>query len=99
MARVAIMVEFTVNPGARDALDAILRRHATMTLAEEPGCERFEVLQPLGPGGRDETRLIVWEVYRDAAAFDAHGRNPRLSTVRESYAGLIGDRRLVVCEL
>jgi quinol monooxygenase YgiN len=61
---------------------------------------QFDVLQPLGrDGAPDLTKVMLVEVYADQAAFDAHGRNPRLATVRESYASLIEGRKLTVCNM
>ena len=100
MARVAIVVEFTLKAGQHAAFDRLIREHARRTLEEEPGCERFDVLQPLGrDGAPDETRLMLCEVYRDQAAVDEHGRNPRLAAVRDAYAPLIEDRRLTMCAM
>ena len=100
MARVAIVVEFTLKAGQHAAFDRVIREHARRTLEEEPGCERFDVLQPLGKdGARDETRVMLCEVYRDRAAFEEHGRNPRLARVRDAYAPLVEARALTLCEM
>jgi len=100
MSRIAIHVEFRLKPGSHAAFDALIREHARLTLAEEPGCERFEVLQPLTPeGARDEARIILLEVYRDRQAVTAHTQNPRMPKVREAYAPLIESRVLTMCEL
>ena len=56
------------------------------------------MLQPLNrDGAPDETRVVLCEVYRDQAAVDEHGKNPRLATVRDAYAPLIENRRLTLC--
>lgn len=100
MAKIAVVVEFRIKPGSFAAFDAIIREHARLTLQEEPGCERFDILQPLDKdGARDESRIMLCEVYRDREAFGEHGRNPRLAKVRESYAPLIEARSLTLCEL
>jgi autoinducer 2-degrading protein len=99
MARIAIVVEFRVKPGQHAAFDAIIREHAQKTLQEEPGCERFDVLQPVNKGAKDETRIMLVEVYRDQAAFEEHGSNPRLARVREAYSPLIDSRTLHICEM
>lgn len=99
MSRVAIIVEFRIKPGQHAAFDALIRDHATKTLAEEPGCERFEVLQPVNKGIKDEGRVLLCEVYKDMAAFEEHGRNPRLAKVRETYGALIESRTLHICDL
>ena len=100
MARIGIIVEFRIKQGNHAAFDAIIREHARLTQQEEPGCERFDVLQPMGKGGvRDESRIMLCEVYRDQAAVEAHGKNPRLATVRDAYAPLIEGRTLTMCEM
>lgn len=100
MARVAIVVEFKLKAGQHAAFDRIIREHARRTLEEEPGCERFDVLQPVGRDGTpDEARVMLREVYRNQAAVDEYGRNPRLTTVRDAYAPTIEDRRLTLCTM
>lgn len=99
MARIGIIVDFQVDPTNHAALSAIMAEHARMTKAEEPGCQQFDVLQPMIKGEPDTGRLMLVEVYEDQAAFDAHGANPRLGKVRESYAGLIAGRVLSLCHM
>lgn len=100
MPKVAIHVEFKPKPGQHAAFDALIREHARLTVAEEPGCERFEVLQPLKPDGtKDEGRIMLVEVYRDQDAVKAHVANPRMPKVREAYTPMIEARILTMCEL
>ena len=99
MARIGIIVEFKIKPGHFAAFDALIREHAAKTLAEEPGCERFDVLQPMTKGARDESRIMLCEIYKDRAAFDAHGKNPRLALVREAYTPMLDGRTLSICEV
>jgi quinol monooxygenase YgiN len=100
MPKVAIHVEFRPKPGQHAAFDALIREHARLTLQEEPGCERFEVLQPLkSDGTKDEGRIMLVEVYRDQDAVKAHVANPRMPTVREVYTPMIETRILTMCEL
>jgi quinol monooxygenase YgiN len=96
---VALIVEFTLNPGAHAAFDALIREHARLTLQEEPGCQRFDVLQPTGKDGADLAKLCLVEVYQDDTAFQAHAANPRLAKVREAYAPLVADRRITICQM
>ena len=64
---VALYAEFTARPGAEDAV-ADLVRDLTVRVREEPGNVTFD------PATLREAprRWFVYEVYRDAAAFDAH---------------------------
>jgi autoinducer 2-degrading protein len=99
MAKVALVVEFQLKPGAHAAFDAIIRDHAAGTLADEPGCERFDVLQPKGKEGPNLSRVMLYEVYADDAAFQAHTQNPRLARTRAAYESLIEGRSIHICAL
>jgi quinol monooxygenase YgiN len=100
MAKVALVVEVTLKEGAHAAFDAIIRGHAAGTLAEEPGCERFDVIQPQNADGTpDLSRVMLYEVYANDAAFEAHKANPRLQRTRAAYADLITGRTIHVCTL
>jgi quinol monooxygenase YgiN len=99
MAKIALIVEFKLKPGAHAAFDAIIRDHAAGTLADEPGCERFDVLQPGSKEGPDLGRVMLYEVYADDAAFKAHTQNPRLARTRAAYEPLIEDRSIHICKL
>ncbi len=100
MPKIAIHVEFHPKPGCHAAFDALIREHARLTKQEEPGCERFDVLQPLkADGTRDEGRIMLVEVYKDRDAVTAHTQNPRMPKVREAYTPLIEKRVLTMCEM
>jgi quinol monooxygenase YgiN len=100
LARIGIIVEFHIKPGYFAAFNAHIRDHASRTLAEEEGCERFDVLQPLTPeGAPDETKLMLCEVYRDAAAFEVHRNGPRMPSVGERSKPMLDGRVLTMCAM
>lgn len=100
MPKIAVVVEFTIKDGQHAAFDAIIREHARLTQQEEPGCERFDVLQPRGKDGKpDLTRIMLCEVYANDTAFGEHVKNPRLPKVQEAYKPLIEKRSLTLCNL
>jgi quinol monooxygenase YgiN len=100
MPKIAIHVEFRLHEGAHAAFDALIREHARLTLSEEPGCERFEVLQPLkADGAQDTSRIMLVEVYAGQDAVKAHVANPRMPRVREAYTPLVAERILTMCEM
>lgn len=99
MAKICLVVEFHIKEGAHGAFERIIREHAEGTLQDEPGCERFDVLQPKDRHGPDLSRIMLVEVYADEAALAAHTANPRLARTREAYADLITDRRITICNL
>ena len=56
----------------------------------EPGCERFDVVQPPD----NPNRMGAYEVYRDRAAFEAHRAQPYFKAWWDAYqrwqtAGLV----------
>lgn len=67
--RLVVLVEFTLVPEARDDFRALVLENAATSLAEEPGCRQFDVLIPEGDPG---DRVVLYEIYDDAAAFEAH---------------------------
>lgn len=98
MPKIAIVVEFHAKPGMLAAFEAHIRDHAAQTLATEPGCERFDVLRPLTADGEpDGTRVMLYELYTDQAAFDAHRTGARLPGVAERSAPLLDNRVLTIC--
>lgn len=98
MPKIAVVVEFHVKPGMFAAFDAHIREHAARTLETEPGCERFDVLVPLTPEGMpDDKRVMLYELYSDQAAFDAHRTGTRMPGVAERSAPLLDKRVLTLC--
>jgi quinol monooxygenase YgiN len=68
----ALVVRFTVRPGAEAQFDALVTETAAGIRHSEPGtlvyaCHRVE--------GEPRQR-IFYELYRDRAAFDAHEQSP-----------------------
>jgi quinol monooxygenase YgiN len=53
-------------------------------LKGEPGTLQFEVLLPED----DDTKVLSFEMYRNAAAFELHLNGPSLAQLREEIAGI-----------
>ena len=49
------------------------------------GTLQFEVLLPKD----DDTKVLSFEMYRDAAAFEVHLNGPSLAQLREEIAGMV----------
>lgn len=67
---------------------ARLQRHARTTLANEPGCSRFDVHQENG----DPALFFLYEVYDDQAALDAHRAAPHYLAFREDVKDWVTER-------
>ena len=100
MSRISIIVEFTPKPGCFEAFSDHIRAHAKATLAEEPGCERFDVMEVADSEGHPgHARIMLVEVYADMAAVRAHRANRRMPKVSEGSAPLLESRTLTMCVL
>ncbi len=88
----AVIVSFTVKTDDRERFMALLRENARKSIAEEPGCRRFDILEP--PQRPDEVWL--YETYRDRAAFDAHLDTPHYRDFDSETRGMVAGRAVIV---
>ena len=71
---IALFVTLDVRPALREQLLAAITAQGAASLEREPGCLRFDVCVD-----RDNpNRVLLYEVYEDQAAFDAHGQDAAL---------------------
>jgi autoinducer 2-degrading protein len=84
MSKFANVVTIEVAPGRRDEVVALLLAHKAR-LKDEPGTLQFEVLLPKDA----DTNVRVYEMYRDAAAFEVHLNGPSLARWKEETAGMV----------
>jgi autoinducer 2-degrading protein len=71
----------------RDRFLAAAEDDATSSVRDEPGCLRFDVLQD----NADPDRYFFYEVYRDEAAFGAHGQAPHFARWRAAAAEVLAE--------
>ena len=84
MSKFANVVTIEVTHGRRDEVVALLLAHKAR-LKNEPGTLQFEVLLPKD----DNTKVRVYEMYRDAAAFEVHLNGPSLAQWKKEAAGMV----------
>jgi quinol monooxygenase YgiN len=76
----------------------LIDANAQASVADEPGCRRFDVLAHR----RDADRILLYEIYDDRAAFDAHLKTPHFAVFDRDSAPLVADKTVVeydlVCE-
>ena len=92
MSKFANVVTIDVMPGRRDQVLAQLLAHKAR-LKDEPGTLQFEVLLP----NNDDTKIRVYEMYRDAPAFEVHLNGPSLAQWKEDTAGMVVKLQGVRC--
>ena len=74
----SLMVQMEVRPGLREQFLAGMAANAEASVRDEPGCLRFDVCSVEG----DENRFVLYELYTDAAAFEAHKASPHFARWR-----------------
>jgi quinol monooxygenase YgiN len=90
-----ILVEFNLKPGCLEPFTAAVRENAALSVRDEPGCRRFDVLTP-----RDGSeRIVLYEIYDGRAAFDAHLETPHYARFKEATQEMIAGRVMLECDL
>ena len=84
MPKLALIATIEVVKGQRDRLLPLLKAHGARSLKDEPGTLQFEVLLPRD----DDTKLLVYEVFRDDAAFEEHGNAASIARFRKETDGM-----------
>ena len=82
MSKFANVVTIEVAPGRRDQVVTLLLAHKAR-LKDEPGTLQFEVLL------HDDAKVLVYEMYRDAAAFEVHLKGPSLEQWKNETTGMV----------
>ena len=79
------MAELEVKPERLEAFVALARSFAAECLAREPGCRQFQVvrLQSASP------RVLFFEAYDDASAFDAHRTSDHLVRFKVAFRDMV----------
>ncbi len=95
MSAVVLLVELKMAEGRRDAFIARAQRHRELVLANEPACQRFDIVVP--DGTEDAVRL--YEVYDDQAAVDHHMQTDYMAVYRADTASMVADRHIVTAAL
>lgn len=94
MSQLAIIVDFTTQPGQFDAFMDKMLEHARAS-RKEPGCLRFDVVIPK----RSENRIMLYELYKDRAALDLHSNTDRIKAHMEATKDMLAERVLHICEV
>jgi quinol monooxygenase YgiN len=75
----SLTVQLEVRPEDREEFLAAITANAEASVRDEPGCHRFDVSAVEGQG----TRFVLYELYDDAEAFEAHKRAPHFAAWRQ----------------
>ncbi len=74
MSNFVVIVDFEVKDGTAEQAIALVSENARNSVEKEAGCLQFDVMQsPDNPN-----RLMLFEVYENAAAFETHGKTAHI---------------------
>jgi (4S)-4-hydroxy-5-phosphonooxypentane-2,3-dione isomerase len=82
-----LVVNIRIKPESVDAFMQRLKDNASAA-RKEPGCKQFEVL--VDP--KDKTKLMLYEVYNDEKAFEAHQATPHFKKYLAEAVPLLASR-------
>ena len=79
-----VIAEFEVSSAQREEFLELCRYDSACSVRDEPGCRQFDALTI------DEApeAVVLYEVYDDKAAFDAHLATPHYATFAEGVTRL-----------
>lgn len=83
-----IIAEFEVKPEALEPFLALAKTDASQSVAKEPGCRQFDVTVDR----EHPNRVVLYEIYDDEAAFDAHLQTPHLKAFRDGIEPMMVGR-------
>ena len=89
--RLVILVEFELHSGQEPEFRRLVLENAAASLRDEPGCSLFDVLTPEGGPGN---RIVLYEIYDDAAAFTAHLAAPHFAAFDRAAAPLVARKKV-----
>ena len=82
-----LVVQIKIKPESMDAFMKQLFENAR-NARKEPGCKQFDVL--VDP--TDRTKLLLYEVYNDEQAFEAHQQTPHFKKYFAEAIPLLASR-------
>lgn len=98
MSSYVIIVDFKLKPGMRAAFRTLIDINANTSVREEPGCRRFDVLEPAG----EDDRIVLYEIYDSRADLDAHVAAKHYKAFDKASASLVAEKTVtayaLVCE-
>ena len=95
MSGFAVIVEFRLKPGMRPAFRRLIDANARASARTEEGCRRFDVLEP----ENQADSVLLYEIYDDRAAFQAHLASDHYRSFAEASADLCAGKTVTTCDL
>ena len=93
MSKLAVIGTIEVQPGTREEVLRALLAHRERSLSEEPGTFQFEVLVP----SAEASKIMLYELYADGAAFSVHMKGASMAKVREEVGAKVVSLTAIEC--
>jgi quinol monooxygenase YgiN len=90
-----LLVELRVKPGNVEAFTQEVLANAAAARSDEPGCRHFDVIAD----PQDPARMMLYEVYDDERAFEAHQQTPHFKRYLAEAVPLLESRQRHVWKL
>jgi len=90
-----VVVDLGIGDGHLERFMPLLLENARRSLAKEAGCLRFDVCRD----AEDPSRLLLYEVYSDAAAFQAHLQSAHFRRFDTATAAMLASKQVRVLAL
>ncbi|WP_282047222.1 putative quinol monooxygenase [Roseibium album] len=84
----AVTVQFQIRDGMFETFMPLMIENAKASLEGEPGCRQFDVCSD--PDRPNE--VFLYEIYDDAAAFQAHLKTPHFQAFDVQVAPMISEK-------
>jgi quinol monooxygenase YgiN len=84
-----VTVVFVAKPDCREPLRRAMLANAQASRAREPGCRQFDVCE-----SADGSRIFLYEIYDDEAAFEAHLATDHFRQFNEETTPWVADKRV-----
>lgn len=98
MSGFVIIVDIRLRAGTRSEFRQLIDANSRSSVRLESGCRRFDVVEPIG----EPDRVLLYEIYDDEAAFEAHCRSPHFLSFDAASAAFVSDKAVtrarLVCE-
>lgn len=75
MSEFCLIIEMEVKPDAFERFLEFIAENARRSVADEPGCRQFDILS----SPEQPNVAVLYEVYDDEAAFQAHMKTPHVA--------------------
>ena len=94
-----VTVAFEIRPEAAAAFLPLMLENARKSLAEEPGCLRFDVCGEDAADNAPPVRIFLYEIYRDRGAFDAHLASAHFQSFDAATRPMVASKQIASWQL